>query len=62
MSTAIYSAVQAGDNETAFQWVIVVVLISFAVIMLMNYWTSNQLKRTRRLSKKKRGADSGVVC
>ncbi len=53
MSTAIYSAVQAGDNETAFQWVIVVVLISFAVIMLMNYWTSNHLKRMRKLSKKK---------
>lgn len=62
MSTAIYSAVQAGDNQTAFQWVLLVVLISFAVIMLMNYWTSNQLKRTRRLSKKKRGVDSGVVC
>ncbi|MBP2630863.1 MAG: molybdate transporter, permease protein [Firmicutes bacterium] len=61
MSTAIYSAVQAGDNETAFQWVLIVVMISFAVIMLLNYWTKNQNEITQKLSKKRRGAISVVV-
>lgn len=61
MSTAIYSAVQAGDNETAFQWVLIVVIISFIVIILLNYWTKNQNEITQKLSKKRRGADSVVV-
>jgi molybdate transport system permease protein len=38
MSTAIYSAVQANDDRTAFAWVLVVVIFSFLVVMLMNYW------------------------
>ena len=38
MSTAIYSAVQANDDQTAFAWVLVVVTFSFLVVMLMNYW------------------------
>ncbi len=42
VSTAIYLAVQAGNRELAYQWVAVAVLISFAVIMLMNYWTNRQ--------------------
>jgi molybdate transport system permease protein len=40
MSTAIYSAVQADDDATAFQWVIIVVVFSFAIVMLMNYWVN----------------------
>ena len=38
MSTAIYAAVQANDDATAFAWVAVVVVFSFLVVMLMNYW------------------------
>jgi len=45
MSTAIYAAVQANDDATAFAWVAVVVVFSFLVVMLMNYWMSTRLHR-----------------
>ncbi|XVK32097.1 molybdate ABC transporter permease subunit [Pectinatus haikarae] len=41
ISTAIYSAVQAGDNNAAFFWVGIIVAISFVVIVLMNLWLKN---------------------
>ena len=36
MSLAVYTAVQAGDRELAFKWVMIIVLISFISIMMMN--------------------------
>ena len=36
ISLAIYTAVQAGDRELAFRWVIIIVAISFVSIMMMN--------------------------
>ncbi len=36
MSTAIYSAVQAGNREQAYRWVAVIVILSFAIMLLMN--------------------------
>ncbi len=36
ISLAIYTAVQSGDRELAFKWVIIIVSISFISIMLMN--------------------------
>ena len=36
ISLAIYTAVQAGDRESAFRWVIIIVAISFISIMMMN--------------------------
>jgi molybdate transport system permease protein len=45
MSTAIYAAVQANDDATAFAWVAVVVVFSFAVVMLMNYWLNTRMHR-----------------
>jgi molybdate transport system permease protein len=42
MSVAVYSAVQAGDRELAFRWVAVIMAISVAVILLMNYWSTYQ--------------------
>jgi molybdate transport system permease protein len=36
---AIYSAVAAGDMNTAGTYVLIIVLISFAVVALMNYFT-----------------------
>lgn len=54
MSTAIYAAVQAGDYELAYKWVAVVVIVSFAVILLLNMWTNLQNKRPVYLQKKAR--------
>ena len=47
MSTAIYAAVQANDDATAFAWVLVVVVFSFLVVMLMNYWMQTRVQRHR---------------
>lgn len=48
MSVAVYSAVQAGDRALAYRWVMVIMLISFTVMILMNYWSTYQ----NRLAKK----------
>jgi molybdate transport system permease protein len=37
---AIYSAVAAGDMDTAFDYVLIIVILSFAVVALMNYFTA----------------------
>jgi len=44
MSTAVYSAVQAGDNQSAFKWVAIILIISFSTIITMNHWTNKQAK------------------
>ena len=44
MSTAIYSAVQANDQETAFVWAGIIIVVSLMVMVLMNYWLKQQQK------------------
>ena len=51
MSLAIYSAVQGNNRERAYYWVAIIMAISFATILLMNYLTSYQ-KRAKRKKKK----------
>ncbi len=38
ISTAIYSAVQAGDDSAAAFWVEIIIGFSFVVIVMMNFW------------------------
>ena len=40
MSIAIYSAVQGGNRELAYRWVIVIMAISFVTIFMMNFLTN----------------------
>jgi molybdate transport system permease protein len=40
---AIYSSVAAGDMDTAYSYVLVIVLFSFFVVALMNFFTANPL-------------------
>lgn len=47
MSTAIYSAVQANDQDTAFVWAAIIIVLSLAVMVMMNYWLKKQ-SRIRR--------------
>ena len=47
MSTAIYSAVQANDQDTAFIWAAIIIVLSLVVMVLMNYWLKKQ-SRIRR--------------
>lgn len=42
MPVAIYTAMQSGNRELAYRWVVIVMIISFVTIFLMNYWTSRQ--------------------
>lgn len=44
MSTAIYSAVQANDQETAFVWAGIIIVVSLMVMILMNYCLKQQQK------------------
>lgn len=45
MSTAVYSAMQAGNRELAYQWVIIILMISLCTLILMNYLNSRQYNR-----------------
>ena len=49
ISLAIYMAVQAGDRELAFKWVIIIVAISFVSIMMMNIFVPSASFIKRRL-------------
>lgn len=49
MAVAVYSAVQSGNRELAYKWVIIIALMSFATMILMNMFESGKLdKRGRR--------------
>lgn len=49
ISLAIYTAVQSGDRELAFKWVIIIVAISFVSIMMMNIFVPSASFIKRRL-------------
>lgn len=46
MSTAVYSAVQAGNRKEAFQWSLIIVVLSFTMMILMNLISSKIDRRT----------------
>lgn len=63
---AVYSAVAAGDMDTAYKYVMIILLVSFLVVVLMNYFNSER-ENIRKAGKesmslqvdiKKRGRDS----
>jgi len=42
---AVYSAVAAGDMDGAYDYVLIILIISFTLIFLINYFTSNSYNR-----------------
>lgn len=48
MSVAIYTAVQAGNRQLAYQWVAIICIISLITILLMNYWSNYQKRRQQQ--------------
>lgn len=44
IAIAVYTAVQSGNRELAYKWVIVIVIISFVSIAAMNLWNTKQSK------------------
>ncbi len=51
VSVAIYTAVQAGNWDLAYKWMLIIVGISFVTIIAMNAWTRNA-SRFRRETKR----------
>jgi molybdate transport system permease protein len=51
MAIAVYSAVMAGSRELAFRWVIIMCVMSFVMIMLMNYWAIDNKRNENRRRK-----------
>lgn len=49
---AIYSAVAAGDMESAYEYVAIIMLISFMVVIGMNRFTARERKFARREAKR----------
>lgn len=46
MAICVYTAVQAGDSAKAYNWVLVICMMSFTSIILINFWNKRQDKRT----------------
>ena len=44
MPIAIFFSVESGDMNRAMFWVLIIVLISFFMIFLLNYWCDTQQK------------------
>lgn len=45
LATAIYAAVQAGNDGLAYFWAWLLIVISFIAMLLMNYWTVRRRHR-----------------
>jgi len=45
MAIAVFSAVSAGNREVAYIWVAILSVLSFVIIMLMNYWGTNNKRK-----------------
>ena len=45
---AIYSAVASGDMDSAKGYVLIILMISFLVLLSMNWFTAREWKFTRR--------------
>lgn len=51
ISTAVYSFMAAGKDAEAYQWVLVNLLISFASMLILNFWTPKNTRRKARPAK-----------
>jgi molybdate transport system permease protein len=54
MSVAVYTAMQGGNRDLAFKWVLIIVAFSLTILILMNYWTGKGF-RTRSSKMRKGG-------
>ena len=48
MSTAVYSAMQGGNREMAYRWVIIIMCISLCTLVLMNFISCRRYTREER--------------
>lgn len=47
MSIAVYTAMQGGNRELAFRWVVIILAISLLILLLMNYWTDAGIRKRK---------------
>ena len=45
---AVYSAVAAGDMDSAYEYVLIIVIVSFIVVAAMNHFTAGEKHTTKR--------------
>ena len=48
MAVAVYTAVQAGNYNLAYQWVGIITVMSFAAMFLMNYINQYYMKKNHK--------------
>lgn len=51
MAIAVFSAVNTGNTHLAYTWVAILTFMSFAMIMLMNYWGSPRRRRAKNVTR-----------
>ncbi|MCL2234978.1 MAG: molybdate ABC transporter permease subunit [Defluviitaleaceae bacterium] len=51
MAIAVFSAVNTGNIQLAYTWVAILTAMSFAMIMLMNFWASPRHRRRKNVPK-----------
>jgi molybdate transport system permease protein len=54
MSIAVYTAMQSGNREEAYRWVLVILVLSLAVLLVMNYWSGIQYTSDPDIWKKRK--------
>ena len=45
MSVAVYTAMQSGNRQAAYMWVILILGMSVVTLLIMNYWSSRQYNK-----------------
>ena len=48
MAIAVFSAVNTGNTHLAYTWVAILTFMSFAMIMLMNFWGNPRRRRVKK--------------
>ena len=48
MAIAVFSAASANNRELAYQWVLILCIMSFVMMMLMNHWTGLNKRKNRK--------------
>ena len=54
MSIAVYSAMQGGNREMAYVWVIIIMCLAFCMLALMNFWSSRRYTTDERIDPDRR--------
>ena len=52
MSIAVYTAMQSGNRQEAYRWVAVILVMSLAVLLVMNFWSGRRYTDDTALRKK----------